>query len=102
MISPCLNVIRYLFICDFIHLKQALDFAINVVDGFEVAENKTRVGLISYSASSQLVFDFNRYSDKSSVNNAIRNAPKAGQGTNTHLALQQAKDVLLQISSGMR
>ena len=74
----------------------------NVVKGFDIGKDKVRVGMISFSTSTQLVFDFNRYSTKATVMSAISKAPKVGGSTYTYRALDQARTVLFQARSGMR
>lgn len=74
----------------------------NVVNGFDIGKDQVRVGLISFSTATKLVFDFNRYNKKSDVISAIRKAPKESSSTYTYRALEQARDVLFQSRSGMR
>ena len=81
---------------------QSLDFAVNVVKGFDIGKDKLRVGMISFSTSTKLVFDFNRYNTKDAVMNAISKAPKEGLSTYTDRALDQARTELFQARSGLR
>ena len=74
----------------------------NVVKGFDIGKDKVRVGMISFSTSTKLVFDFNRYNTKDAVMNAISKAPKEGLSTYTDRALDQARTELFQARSGLR
>lgn len=81
---------------------KSLNFVVGLINGFEVAKDKVRIGMISFGSTSQLIFDFNRYGDKSDIITAAQNAGFEGGSTATNLALDQARTELFQEKSGMR
>lgn len=86
----------------FVFYIQSLEFVSNVIQGFDIGKDEVRVGLIEYSAQGKLVFDFNKYYNVSDLSAAILNTTKTYGSTNTHLALDLAKNQLFTPSSGMR
>ncbi|XP_067940078.1 collagen alpha-6(VI) chain-like [Watersipora subatra] len=81
---------------------QALNFAKNVVGQYDIGPSKTRVALMEFSGAPSIQFDFNKYTNKVDVLNAIPKAKKSGGGTATSLALDLARTTLLQPGRGMR
>ena len=79
-----------------------MEFVAEVVDGFNVGVNDVRVGLIEFSALSTVSFDFQTYYNKSELVDAILNTTKTDGGTNTHTALDLAKNQLFTPGSGSR
>ena len=81
---------------------QSLDFAVNIINGFDVARDKVRVSLIEFSSESKIIFDFNQFDNKNDVMRAVRNVRKSDGGTATFKALNQARNALFQTRRGMR
>lgn len=73
-----------------------------MAESFDIGKDKVRVGLIEYSTANTLVFDFNKYQNKSELSAAILNTTKTNGNTNTDLALDLARNKLFTASSGMR
>lgn len=65
-------------------------FMENVVDAFNIASDKTRVSVITYSNTPTVEFYLNSYTVKSTLKNAIQNLPFRTGSTNTASALQSA------------
>ncbi len=62
-------------------------FVQDVVDGFVIGSERTRVGVIQYSSSVNIEFHLNQYADKSSLQQAIANIIYLGGNTDTESAL---------------
>ena len=60
-----------------------LNFLATLVDAFEIGQDHTRVGAVSFSDIVLLEFKLNDYDDAESVKNAILNIDYLGQTTNT-------------------
>ena len=54
-----------------VNFGKMLDFVKSVVSAYDVASNRTRIGLLTYSESVTVHFYLNHYTSKSSVINAI-------------------------------
>ena len=65
---------------DFARVK---NFVKQTINFFDVGTNFTRVGIITYSSTAQLVFGLNVYSSSTELINAIDNIPYSSGGTNT-------------------
>ncbi|XP_068690493.1 collagen alpha-3(VI) chain-like [Montipora foliosa] len=70
--------------------KREKQFVKDLTNVFEVAPNATRVSTIIYSDYPKLIFDFNTYSDKRSINVAHDNLEYLGNRTRIDRALDQA------------
>ncbi len=79
-----------------------LNFVSNLVDKFEVGEDKTRFGAVVFSNSARLVFPLNRYFNAEQVKAQLRSIPYLGQETNTPEALQVTRQRCFNVHSGDR
>ena len=70
--------------------KREKQFVKDLTNVFEVSPNATRVSTIIYSDYPKLIFDFNTYSDKRSINVAQDNLEYLGNRTRIDRALDQA------------
>lgn len=59
------------------------DFVRGFVNGIDIGENRTQVGVILYSTSAEVVFHLNEYHNKSTMLEAIDDIPYNGGYTNT-------------------
>lgn len=69
-----------------------MDFVSTVVDIFDISQEKTRVGLSTFSHQYNPVFGLDRYKNKTSLLAAINAVPYSGGGTNTGNALKQLQE----------
>lgn len=74
--------------------QKCLNFIKTVLKAFDVTEDGTRVGAITFSDNSTVDFDFGQYSDKDELNDAIDKIGHAGLTTFTGKALKLAMDEL--------
>ena len=95
------------------NFKKCQQFLKSFFGSFNIAKDGTRVGLVLFSKTSEVRFDFEKYSDKKSITEAIDKIPYPRKGTNcgagldmvrTNLfeasARQGVRDVLLVITGG--
>ena len=95
------------------NFKKCQQFLKSFVRSFNIAKDGTRVGLVLFSKTSEVRFDFEKYADKKSITEAIDKIPYPRKGTNcgagldmvrTNLfeasARQGVRDVLLVITGG--
>ena len=79
-----------------------LNFVKDVVKGFKIGPDETRVGVIKYSTSVTREFDLKDYSTKNDVLSAIDQIIYSGGGTNTHLALDEMTNHAFSVANGAR
>jgi len=84
---------------NFLKVKQ---FVKDVINAFDIGFDKTRVGVIQYSDSVQLIFDLNKYSNKADMLAAVDRIVYIGSGTATHLALDDMTNVRFTEARGAR
>lgn len=72
------------------------------MQGFDIGNDSVQVGLIEFSGSSKVVFPFNKYQTESALSAAILKTVKTDGSTNTHLALDVARDQLFKAKNGRR
>ena len=95
------------------NFKKCQQFLKSFFSSFNIAKDGTRVGLVLFSKTSEVRFDFEKYTDKKSITEAIDKIPYPRKGTNcgagldmvrTNLfeasARQGVRDVLLVITGG--
>ncbi|EDO26384.1 predicted protein, partial [Nematostella vectensis] len=70
------------------------NFMINIVKSFKISSERTHVGLVLYSFFTQLMFNFDKYSDSASIVKAINTTDYPKGGTRTGEALKMAKSQL--------
>lgn len=71
-------------------------FIRNIVDSFDISNNTVRVGLVQFSSSVVVEFDLLRYSNKNSITAAVQALQYHGGGTNSHLGLNKARQMIQQ------
>lgn len=64
-----------------------------MISGYDIGADRTRVALIVFSTDSHLVFDFRRYTSREQVISAISSAQRVNGGTSTYKALREARDL---------
>ena len=74
--------------------RLALQFMSTAVSFFTIGLNNTRVGVVSYSDTTRVAFDLDRYSTLRSVQRAISQIGYRGGATNTPAALNAARFLL--------
>lgn len=83
--------------------RRQLRFVEDVVSMFQIGENATRVGLVTYNDHVDMQFNLKRYYEKDQLLYAIRNVNEGhGYTTATDLALKYARTVLFQEKGGGR
>ena len=60
----------------------------NIVSSLTIGENKTRVAVMVFSSSANLIFNLNSFTERDPLIEAIRDIGYTGGGTNTGLALR--------------
>ncbi|RUS87547.1 hypothetical protein EGW08_004723, partial [Elysia chlorotica] len=82
--------------------ERAKQFAADVTGQFQVDPNNVRVAFVTYSSGYTAYFDFQRYTTTSDVQSAILAVRKTEGGTDTHLALKYASNILFTSQAGSR
>ncbi|XP_053322194.1 collagen alpha-1(XIV) chain [Spea bombifrons] len=77
-------------------------FLENLVAAFDVATDKTRIGLAQYSGDPRIEWNLNTYNTKEAVIDAVRNLPYKGGNTLTGLALTYILENSFKEESGAR
>ena len=78
-------------------------FVASLIDFFDIGPDATQVGMISYSHTTRLDFDFKQWNSTASLQKAILSATyQYGTATNTHIAMNWASDQFESVSSGSR
>lgn len=67
---------------------KVLDFVANILEQLEISPDKTRVGMVVYSADAQEAFYLNTYSSKQDVVHHVRLLQYMGEETHTSDALR--------------
>lgn len=73
--------------------KKQLKFVEDIVDVFDIAANKTRVGVSTFSHDYRSIISLDQYSNKEELKTAIANVTYLGGGTDTGAALQRVREV---------
>jgi len=82
------------------NFQSCIDFIVKVVSEFIISQAGTHIGLVKYSLTANLEFDFNRFSDKQSVINQIQATTyTSGSRTETGAALTYCKTALFDASA---
>jgi len=81
------------------NFQSCIDFIVKLVSEFIISQTGTHIGLVKFSSTANLEFDFNRFSDKQSIIDQIQ-ATKytGGSPTNTGAALTYCKTALFAAS----
>ncbi|XP_061168898.1 uncharacterized protein LOC133178166 [Saccostrea echinata] len=75
------------------NFQTMLSFASDLLNAFTIGVADTQVGLIVFSTNVRRIFNFNAYSSRSAIQNAIRSTSYTGKGTNTAAALLEARQM---------
>ena len=81
------------------NFQRCLDFIKSVANAFVISPHDTRVGVIVFSDSSELIFGFDRYSNRNSLVAALDTIKLPAKTTFTGKGLKMARD---QLFSGAR
>ncbi|XP_055507004.1 collagen alpha-1(XIV) chain-like [Leucoraja erinacea] len=84
------------------NFEKIQDFLYTLVDGFDVGEDKVRIGLIQYSDNPHTEFFLNTFRDKNEILQKIQQLPYKGGGTRTGLGLKLMLNMLFVASAGSR
>ncbi|XP_077577231.1 collagen alpha-1(XIV) chain isoform X2 [Stigmatopora nigra] len=77
-------------------------FLENLVNAFDVAIDKTRIGLAQYSGDPRIEWHLNAFTTKEAVIDAVKNLPYKGGNTLTGLALSYILENCFKLESGAR
>ena len=77
-------------------------FVTQVIDLLLIGENLTRVGLIEYSSTASLQFNFTQSFDKQEIKKTVEDLPQSFGLTRIDLALKIASQQLFTPEGGMR
>ena len=81
--------------------KIAKEFVADIVNGFTISENNTRVGLVIYSNTAHIEFDLNDSFDQATILYKIRNIPHLKQDTATlNLTTATVEAIMLMVNNG--
>ena len=84
-----------------VHHDRTMELARQIVYGLDMSYGRSRVALLSYGTSPRVHFNLNKYSDKTSVLNAMYFRPDEGR-TNTAGALSMLTDSVYRNNNGDR
>ncbi|XP_078269696.1 collagen alpha-6(VI) chain-like [Rhinoraja longicauda] len=84
------------------NFERIQEFLYTLVNGFDVGEDKVRIGLIQYSENPQAEFFLNTFHDKNEILQKIQQLPYKGGGTRTGLGLKFMLNMLFVASAGSR
>ncbi|XP_025113984.1 uncharacterized protein LOC112576009 [Pomacea canaliculata] len=84
------------------NFESAKTFASNVVDTFNIAPDSVQIAFMTFSSDVQLQFDFNDFSSKEAVKNAISRVQMKLGNTATDKALDFAASQLFTAADGVR
>lgn len=84
------------------NFRKMKSFVSNSVSHFTIGPNDARVGAITFSSQPHFQFALNKYTDKSSLSNAIQKIPYQSGGTNTDIALTYVEKNTFTAASGDR
>lgn len=82
--------------------SKMLSFVNQIVDSFDIASDKVRVGVERYNSRVYQEFHLDKYFDKTQLKNAISNIKFTNGGTNTGEALRQMNQHMFAPSKGNR
>ncbi|XP_045171316.1 cartilage matrix protein-like [Mercenaria mercenaria] len=85
-----------------VDFQEQLKFLSDLVGFFDISGDMARVGFLTFSTNPTVQFYLNTYSARDEVSKAILAVKSEGGLTNTHLALQKAKDEMLAQQNGGR
>ncbi|KAM5158018.1 collagen alpha-1(XIV) chain [Mantella aurantiaca] len=85
-----------------VNFRLVRSFIENLVGAFNVAEDKTRIGLAQYSGDPRIEWNLNTYDTKDAVLDAVRNLPYKGGNTLTGLALTYILENSFKTEAGAR
>ena len=78
-----------------INFERMKEFVKEVLVDFEIGADKTRVGVIQFANSADIVIELGSINDGLLLNNSITNISHTGGGTATHLALDRLHDAFI-------
>ena len=70
------------------HFKDVLQLVISIVDNFGLSREGTHVGVVIFSNTARVVFDFGQYYDSESLKRALDAVEAPSGGTRLDIALQ--------------
>ena len=79
-----------------------LNFMVTMVNKLNIALNQVRIGVVQLSTEAESVFHMNQYTDKNSLNEAIRRIPYLGGHANTADGIRVMHDVEFTPQNGDR
>ena len=79
-----------------------LDFMVQLVDALNIGSNQVRIGAVKFSTSASSVFHLNRYADKTSLKEAIKQIKYSGGHTNIASGIRIMHDTEFTTENGDR
>ena len=70
-----------------------LNFIEAIISSFEIAENLTKVGIVTFSDKSHVEFDLNKYKEEKNMKTAVNSIKQILGGTNTASAITEMSDL---------
>ncbi|XP_062601604.1 cartilage matrix protein-like [Saccostrea cucullata] len=80
--------------------RKQLNFTENLVDLFDIGQNKTRVGMVSFSTQVIPEFKLGEFNDKKDIKEKIQSVWYQGGGTNTGKALNYVRTQSFPVNGG--
>ena len=96
--SVCQTAVDLVFILDSSgsvgdwNFDKVKNFVRNVIDFFNIGPDGTHVGIVTYSSSSELEFNLDKYTTKSALKTAVSNIPYRGGWTFTADAIDYTRE----------
>lgn len=84
------------------NFRRGLTFVEKVIDVYEIDSNQTRVALLTFGSFSNIEFNFNNFSNKTDLMNAVQNIAYGGGSTATAKALNVTRNALFNVTNGAR
>ena len=81
------------------NFKKCLEFLKSFVKGFNIAKDGTHVGLVVFSTTAEIIFNFEKYLDANSMMDAISKISYPAKGTKTGDALDLVRTGLFEVSA---
>ena len=82
--------------------SEVLEFICNIVEDFEIWQDKVRVAALTFDDDAQLEFYLNTYDNKADIQEAIRSIKYGGKRSNIASAVQMAREQIFRSDKGDR
>ena len=77
------------------HYELMMNFVVDVCNSFTISPEGVRVGLVAFSTDSKAAFSLGDKNSAPEVTETIQNLPYQSGGTNTHLGLDDLRQMMI-------